>query len=47
MQYKVEFVIDIDDDKVGTEKELKNMMEDLVECASITIRNFKLLEILE
>ena len=46
MIYTVKFDIDIDgEEEVMSEKELKSVLEELLDSTAITIRDFKLLDV--
>lgn len=45
MKYTVDFVIDVDDDEIYEVEELEGIVADCLDSASITIRDFKVLNI--
>lgn len=48
MEYKIEFNIYFDgEEEPSSEKELKNMIEDMLESSAISVSKFKLLEVVK
>lgn len=46
MTYTVKFDIDFDgEEEVMSEKEIKNVLEELLDSTAITVRNFQLLNV--
>ena len=43
MKYTVEFIIDVDDDEIYETEELEGIVADCLDSASITIKDFKIL----
>jgi len=45
MKYTVNFILDVDDDKIYESEELEDSLRDCLDTASITIRDFKILNV--